>query len=157
MASFNQNIVRHEHDGDFDLIYTVSNSGTVLGASNFCAVWILLDTDTVTGSSNIEKLGYSVSQNSSNFDVTNDSANCSASGATNLGTQTRDIAVTLSNSQVIVPFTYSIFSDIADGSYYHELILTKKSSGVCYQCQSQVVATGLLTVEESLFTNKSYR
>lgn len=158
MASFNQNIVRYEHDGEFDLVYTVSNSGTILSNTSMCAVWLLLNTDSVTSSSTLKIIGSSVSLSSAaNFNVDQNGANCSASAVKLSTTTASSVTVGITSTSVTVPFTWSIFSALDPGDYYHELVLTVKSNGVCYQCQSQVVSTGLLTVEESLFTNKQYR
>ena len=157
MASFNQNIVRHEHDGDFDLVFTVSNSGTSLSSTNFCAVWLMLNTSTVTASSTILIYAGGPNQNTADkYNVTADASNCNST-ATKLSTETRDINIGAFTNQITIPFTYSTMQPINDGSYYHELILLKRSSDVCFQCQSQVVATGLMTVNESLFTNEGYR
>ena len=157
MASFNQNIVRYEHDGEFDLVYTVSNSGTILSSTSMCAVWLLLNTDSVTTSSTLEIIGSSVILNVANFNVDQNGANCSASAVKLSTTAASSVTVGITSTSITVPFTWSIFQALDPGDYYHELVLTVKSSGVCYQCQSQVVSTGLLTVEESLFTNKQYR
>ena len=138
MASFNQNIVRHEHDGDFDLVFTVSNSGDSVPSSAFCAIWILLDTETVTNSSNIELLATSRSGNdTAHYDVSTGADDCSASGATNIGSLTKDIQIAPFTNQIVIPFTYSNIAPIADGSYYHELILCKRVSTVCHQCRSR--------------------
>lgn len=158
MASFNQNIVRHEHDGDFDLVFTVSNSGDSVPSSAFCAIWILLDTETVTASSNIKLLATSrVGNNTADYDISVGADDCSAAGATNIGSLTKDIYISPFTNQIVIPFTYSTFSALDDGSYYHELILCKKENNDCHQCRSQVVASGLLTVNESLATNEGYR
>lgn len=157
MASFNQNIVKHEHDGDFDLVFTVSNSGTSLSSTNFCAVWLMLDTETVTPSSNILIFaGGPNSHSSGNYNVSAGTSDCSST-ATLLSTETRDITIGSFTNQITISFEYNNMTPIDDGSYYHELILLKRISSVCYQCRSQVVATGLMTVNQSLFTNKGYR
>lgn len=160
MAALSQNLVRFEHDGEFQLIFTVTNAGTIIGSSNFCAWWGLGTADTVAGSSSTplkEAFTQAFSYNTSIGP--ND---CSAS-PTDLDTSTADLAITVANTTVTVAWTFAQFADLVPTNdstskdYYHELVLMERSSSTCYQCRSQVVAAGVLTVTPSLFTNRPYR
>lgn len=161
MAALSQNLVRFEHDGEFNLIFTVTNAGTIIGASNFCAWWGLGSASTVADSSTTplkEAFNQSLS-----YDVGVSTNDCSSSGASDLDSSTADLGITVSNTTVTVTWSFAQFQDLVptDNStpkdYYHELVLMERVSNTCYQCRSQVVAAGVLTVTPSLFTNRSYR
>ena len=161
MAALSQNLIRHEHDGEFDLIFTVTNAGTIIGASNFCAWWGLGSASTVADSSSTPLKQAFTGAFLYNTGI---SANdCSASGVSDLDGQTADLSIIVSNTTVKVSWNFTQFADLVPTNdntskdYYHELVLMEKSSTTCHQCRSQVVAAGVLTVTPSLFTNRPYR
>ena len=161
MAALSQNLVRFEHDGEFQLIFTVTNAGTIIGASNFCAWWGLGSASTVAGSSSTP-LKEAFTQAFA-YDVGSGPNDCSAGGANDLDNSTADLAITVDNTTVTVAWTFAQFADLVPTNdstskdYYHELVLMERVSSTCYQCRSQVVAAGVLTVTPSLFTNRPYR
>lgn len=158
MPILNQNFTKFEHD-TFVIQYTVTDASTTLENSNYCGWWGLGNASTIEDSTSIELQGHSIaSTDSYNIAQTNtgtgchDSPNGGALLTTNLGP-----VVAISTFTVLVSLSYDLFDDIADGQYYHELVLMDKVSSICYQCRSQVVSSGVLTVNQSLFTEYSYR
>jgi len=160
MAALNQNFLRHEHDGDFSLIFTVTNGGTTLGSSNYCAWWGVGNNEDPNSVTSILLQGHTTTGvNSYNIAVSTEGCSSTPSGGA-LSATTSDVTVAVTNTQVKCTIGYDDFASLNDGSYYHELVLmerTTESGGTCYQCRSQVVATGVLTIEQSLFTNRPFR
>jgi len=159
MPILNQNFTKFEHD-TFVIQYTVTDASTTLGNSNYCGWWGLGNASTIDASTSIELQGHTISAtNSYNIDENTSGTGChdTPSGDTldpdsNLGP-----VITINDFTVNVSLSYTLFADIADGQYYHELVLMDKVSLVCYQCRSQVVSSGVLTVNQSLFTEYIYR
>ena len=56
---------------------------------------------------------------------------------------------------------HGTFSTFDVGEYYHELVLMEVEFSapnyIAYQCRSHVAATGILTINNSTFTNRTYR
>lgn len=164
MPSLNQDFVRLEHDS-FVLEYTSTDS--ILNASanpnpSYAAWWGLSDTNNAAGN----LLLSSWSNNTSpygidSYDVSSGYPDCSTTGnAIALIPQNAPFLVEVFETKVIVLLQYSDFENVPTGDYYHELVLMKVVNGVtsvAHQCRSHVAATGILTVNESLFTNNPYR
>lgn len=166
MPSLNQNFTRLEHDS-FVLEYTSTDS--ILNTSspnpNYAAWWGLSDNNTPVVTSNL--LLSSWSNNTSpyaidSYDVSSGYPDCSAITADALIPGNAPFLVEVYETKVIVLLQYDDFKDVplTPGDYYHELVLMKVVNGansVAHQCRSHVAATGILTVNGSLFTNNPYR
>lgn len=160
MPVLNQNFTKFEHD-TFVISYTVIDASTTLGNSNYCGWWGLGNASTIDASTSIVLQGHTISAtNSYNIDQTTTGTGChgvvAAEDILDPDSNTGPV-ITINNFTVNVSLSYNLFDDIADGQYYHELVLMDKVSSVCYQCRSQVVSSGVLTVNQSLFTEYSYR
>jgi len=154
MPSFNQNLIKFEHD-EFLLEYTVTDASTTLGSSNYAAWWGLSNTSTAAGELLIS--GHTIS-GISTYNKSQATSDCSAGSATGLNPGNNNgIPVSVFDYTITVSLAYTVFEGVNNGDYYHELVLMDKVGTTAYQCRSQVVATGILTVNQSLFTNYSYR
>ena len=155
MPALGQNLTRFEHDGSFELVFTVTNAGTTLGSSNFCAWWGLANADNVASSTSLLKRAYTAG--SATYTVTTSGVNDCEDATSPVTTQTNNLTITVTNTLVKISWTYAQFADIDPGDYYHELVLMERNSSTCHQCRSEVVAAGVLTCTPSLFTNRPYR
>jgi len=161
MPALGQNLTRFEHDGAFELVFTVTNAGTTLGSSNFCAWWGLANADNVADSTSLLKRAYTAG--GVTYNVTTTGVNDCEDATTSVTTQSNNLTISVTNTLVKVSWTYAQFADIVPTSdntpanYYHELVLMERNSSVCHQCRSEVVAAGILTCTPSLFTNRPYR
>ncbi len=155
MPSLNQNFTRLEHD-DFVLEFTSVDSilNPSVGATAYAAWWGLSDTADATGNLLLSSWSNAISS----YNVANSYPDCSDSGADALIPANAPFTVEVYETKVLVVLEYATFDDIGTGEYYHELVLMKvDGNNIAHQCQSHVAATGLLTVNGSLFTNKPYR
>tara|TARA_R100001480_G_scaffold134472_1_gene131528 strand:+ start:571 stop:1056 length:486 start_codon:yes stop_codon:yes gene_type:complete len=161
MPALSQNLTRFEHDGAFELVFTVTNAGTTLGVTNFCAWWGLGNGDSVSNSTSILKRAYTAGGVS--FTNTASGFNDCSSTADLVSSDSNDLTIIVSNTTVKISWTFAEFADITPTStstskdYYHELVLMERNSSTCHQCRSEVVAAGVLTCTPSLFTNRPYR
>ena len=160
MPVLNQNFTKFEHDA-FVISYTVIDASTALGNSNYCGWWGLGDASTIDSSTSIILQGHSIQTTTSYITTvgTSNGTGCQStpSGGTLNPSSSPDALVTISDFTVNVSLSYTQFDGITDGDYYHELVLMDKVSNDCYQCRSQVVSSGVLTVNQSLFTEYIYR
>lgn len=160
MPSLNQNFTRLEHD-DFVLEFTSVDSilNPSVGSTAYAAWWGLSSTSDATGNLLLSSWSNGTAPNAiSSYNIANQFPDCSTSGAFQLIPGNAPFLVEVYETKVVVVLEYATFDDIGTGEYYHELVLMKvDSSNIAHQCQSHVAATGLLTVNGSLFTNKPYR
>lgn len=172
MPSLNQDFVRLEHDS-FVLEYTSTDSilnSSLLSTPNYAAWWGLSDNDTPVVTNNLLLSSWSnhLNPNAINqYSVSTTFPGCSQTplaGALNPSAAPTGLTVEVLETKVIVALPYSYFKDVPTGNYYHELVLMKVALEgsnpalvTAYQCRSHVAATGILTVNESLFTNNPYR
>ena len=171
MPSLNQDFTRLEHDS-FVLQYSPTD-GTI-SSNDWSFWWGLSDNNTSTPTSNllIESWRVDASGDFSNgvYDNTTD---CSST-ATQLANTFPSPAPTtapfflqgrINTTGPYILLQYGIFKELSVGEYYHELVLMPiilnttptPNEPTAYQCRSHVAATGILTVTNSTFTNRTYR
>lgn len=156
MAIFGQSLTKFEHDA-FVLEFTITDATINITSTTHCAWWCLGNNSDVNSVTSLLLEGQTISAvNAYNISVSADGCSATPSGGS-LSHTTSSPSVTLTTNKVSVNLTYDLFDNIADGSYAHELVLMDKSSTTCYQCRSTVAAVGVLTVNESMFTNYIYR
>lgn len=153
MPALNQNFIKFERD-NFSIQWTVVDATTILGSNNYQAWWGLSDNNTpdyafaplVERRSNFSGI---------TFDTSTDPEDCSTTATSISGVTT---GITVGTYTVTLNLDYATMSTIDPGDYYHELVLMPRTSGgLVYQCRSIVSATGILTINESMFTEYSYR
>lgn len=161
MPALNQNFTRLESDS-YVLEFTPTD-GTV-SLLTYAGWWGVSNTDTAAGSLLLE--GWT---NTSNGSISLNGYNAStAGGCENTPTQgALPIDGTGANVNVRVIGSENKIRIIMDqpaqdlitpnGTYYHELVLMKVAANTAYQCISHVAASGFITVENSIFTNRTYR
>ncbi len=155
MPALNQNLTKFEADA-FTLQFIVIDAAQTLGISNYCGWWGLGNANSASSSTNTLIQGNSIGGGIS-YNVTVNEAGCSDTASTLSSSTSPQCTVTIGDTTVSVNIPYTTFDDVSPGNYYHELVLMDRVSNVCYQCRSQVVASGILTVNDSLFTNYVYR
>jgi len=169
MPSLNQNFVRLEHDS-FVLEYTSTDSilnSSLLPTPSYAAWWGLSDTSDATGNLLLSSWSNDLSPNAiDSYSISTTWPGCSQSlpSSAELDPSSAPFTVEVFETKVIVLLQYDHFKDVPLGDYYHELVLMKvniqgssPALSVAHQCQSHVAATGILTVNQSLFTNNPYR
>ena len=164
MPSLNQNFVRLEHDS-FVLEYISTDSILNTSTTNpsYAAWWGLSDTNDATGNLLLETWSGTGLYGIDSYDVSSGYPDCSTSGLTPFSPSLQPFTLIVFETKVIVLLQYSDFENVPldPGDYYHELVLMKvvNSGGnsVAHQCRSHVAATGILTLNGSLFTNNPYR
>jgi len=156
MAIFGQNLTKFEHDA-FTLEFVLTDASININSTTHCAWWGLGDDSDINSCASLLLQGHSTS-NVSTYDISVDANDCSQTPTGNaLSTTTSAISITMLTNTVRCSLSYSVFDNIADGSYAHELVLMDKSGSTCFQCRSVVASVGILTVNESMFTNFVYR
>ena len=160
MPALNQDLIRLENDS-FVLKFTATD-GTI--GSNYAAWWGLSDNATaVVNSSPLiqawTKNGGGGETVSSYSATTSAADGCSAGPTNTLNASDSDnpAAQVFTNFVQIQILNTNVFDAVPDGDYYHELVLMDVESNVGKQCKSHVAASGILTVHQSIFTNKPYR
>lgn len=168
MPSLNQNFVRLERDS-FVLEYTSTDSilnSSLLPTPSYAAWWGLSDTNDATGNLLLSSWSNHLSPNAiDSYSISTTWPGCSQTpSSAALVPSSAPFTVEVFETKVIVLLQYTHFKDVQPGDYYHELVLMKvniegsnPALSVAHQCQSHVAATGILTVNESLFTNNPYR
>lgn len=159
MPALNQNFTRLESDS-YVLEFTPTDG--VITSQTYAAWWGVSDTDTAAGSLLLK--GWS---NTSNGAITGLTAYNSSGGCQGTTSETLSIGGTGSNvnpkiinaDNVVRILISQAQQDLItpNGTYYHELVLMKIASSTAYQCISHVAASGFITVENSVFTNRTYR
>ena len=159
MPALNQNFTRLESDS-YVLEFTPTDG--VITSSTYAAWWGVSNTNTAAGSLLLK--GWT---NASNGAISGLTEYTSTGGCENVPSQgTLPINGTGSdvNPKISLDNTLRIIISQAqqdlitpNGTYYHELVLMKVASGTAYQCISHVAASGFITVENSIFTNRTYR
>ena len=157
MPALNQDLIRLENDS-FVLKFTATD-GTI--GSNYAAWWGLSDNATavVDNAPLIQAWTKSSGggENVSSYSATTGNG-CSAGGTSTLDAgATGPAAQVFTNYIQIQILNENVFDAVDDGDYYHELVLMDVESNVGMQCKSHVAASGILTVHQSIFTNKPYR
>ena len=167
MPAFNQDFTRLDSDS-YQLQFLPTDG--VVTTTTYAAWWGVSDTDSAVVSSAPLLQGWTNTMNGSiDLDAYDNTTGCtsgetvelldiSPTSTTNLvnviidGTNNRiRIQMTVDKSELITP----------NGTYYHELVLmnvaTIGSTVTAFQCSSYVAASGYLTYENSVFTNRTYR
>tara|TARA_Y100001972_G_C7660549_1_gene333084 strand:+ start:826 stop:1299 length:474 start_codon:yes stop_codon:yes gene_type:complete len=157
MAIFNQDIVKFEHDA-FSLQFIITDATTTITSTTHCAWWGLGNNSDINNCASLLLQGHTIA-NISTYDISTGVNDCSQSpDGSSLNPSATSVPVTITNNTVTCTLSYSLFSTIDDGSYAHELVLMDKTNNnTCHQCRSVVAAVGILTVNESMFTNFVYR
>ncbi len=169
MPSLNQNFVRLEHDS-FVLEYTSTDgilNSSLLSNPSYAAWWGLSDTNTPVVNTGLLLSSWSnnLAPNAiDSYSVSTTWPGCSQTpSSAALVPSSAPFLVSVLETKVLVALQYTHFKDVPLGDYYHELVLMKvniqgaQAQAIAHQCQSHVAATGILTVNESLFTNNPYR
>ncbi len=170
MPSLNQDFTRLEHDS-FVLQYSPTDG--VISSNNWSFWWGLSDNNTSTPTNNLLieswRVDYLGDFGNGVYDNTTD---CSTTTADQLANTYPSPAPTvapfflqgrINTTGPFILLQYGIFKELSVGEYYHELVLmpivvtTNPSVKTAYQCRSHVAATGILTVTDSTFTNRTYR
>lgn len=155
MAIFEQNLTKFEHD-TFILEFIITDSTTTITQNTHCAWWGLGNNSNVNSCTSLLLQGHST--NCSTYDITVGPNDCSqAPAGSNLNPSSSPISISVLTNVVRCSLTYDIFDGISDGSYAHELVMMDKGGSTCFQCRSSVASVGILTVNESMFTNYVYR
>ncbi len=169
MPAFNQDFTRLESD-TYQLQF-IPTDGAVT-PTTYAAWWGVSDTDSADYSSAPLLQGWTNNMNgATDLIAYNNTLGCSDGATVNLldispsneeqadlvnvvidGTNNKiRISIPVNKSELITP----------NGTYYHELVLMNVTtiSGVvtALQCSSYVAATGFITYENSIFTNRTYR
>ena len=158
MPALNQDLIRLENDS-FVLKFTATD-GTI--GSNYAAWWGLSDSATAVVNSSPLIQAWTKSsgggENVSSYSATTGNG-CSAGGTftLNASDSSNPAAQVFTNFVQIQILNENVFDAVPDGDYYHELVLMDVESNVGMQCKSHVAASGILTVHQSIFTNKPYR
>ncbi len=158
MPALNQNFTRLESDS-YVLEFTPTD-GTI-SLLTYAGWWGVSNTDTAAGSLLLE--GWTNSSNGSiSLNGYNATGGCegTTSGAFPLNGSGADVNVRIvgSENKIRIIMDQSIQDLITpNGTYYHELVLMKVTANTAYQCISHVAASGFITVENSIFTNRTYR
>ena len=155
MPALSQNLTKFEADS-FSIEFIVIDAAQTIGFSNYCGWWGLGNASSALSSTTTLIQGNTIGGGSS-YNVTINEAGCSASATQLNASSSPGCTIGIGDTTVTVNIGYSQFENISPGDYYHELILMDRETNVCYQCRSQVVASGILTVNDSLFTNYVYR
>jgi len=150
MPALNQNLIIYDND-TIVLSFTVVDATTTLGSTNYAAWWGLANADNVYDSTALELEAFS----NITYDVTAGVNDCSSNTATQLLSSTLSPSIT--NYSVNIALTWTQTNGLSPGDYYHELVLIPRISTIGHQCRSTVAASGILTVEGSMFTNRPYR
>tara|TARA_B110000211_G_C13984505_1_gene511052 strand:- start:597 stop:1079 length:483 start_codon:yes stop_codon:yes gene_type:complete len=160
MPQLNQNFTRL--NSDTFVLQFIAVDGTLNNASlQYAAWWGLVSGTDPTGTPDLEAWTNNVGSvyGITSYDVGTTYCDTAATPLTVGSTQ---INAAVGTSTVTIQLNYTNFSALTDGDYYHELVLMKAQNlgggtRTAYQCRSHVAATGILTVKESLFTNRPYR
>jgi len=156
MAIFGQNLTKFEHDS-FALEFTITDATTTITSTTHCAWWGLGNNSDINNCTSLQLQGHTISgTNTYNIDIGTSGCSDTPAGSS-LNPSSTSVNVTLTNNTVTCNLSYSLFNAIADGSYAHELVLMDKVGTECFQCRSVVASVGILTVNESMFTNFIYR
>ena len=159
MPALNQNFTRLESDS-YILEFTPTD-GAITSAT-YAGWWGVSNTDTAAGSLLLEgwtnTLNGSISLNG--YNASGGCENNPAQGALPIDGTGADVNVRIFDSEnkiriIIDQSTQDLITP--NGTYYHELVLMKVAANTAYQCISHVAASGFITVENSIFTNRTYR
>ena len=159
MPALNQNFTRLESDS-YVLEFTPTDG--VISLATYAGWWGVSDTDTAAGSLLLK--GWTNESNGSislnGYNATGGCENTPSQGTLPLNGTGADVNVRIftSENKIRILMDQSIQDLITpNGTYYHELVLMKVASNTAYQCISHVAASGFITVENSIFTNRTYR
>ena len=156
MAIFNQDIVKFEHDS-FSLQFTITDATSNITSATHCAWWGLGNNSNINSVTSLLLQGHTIA-GTSTYTISVGASGCSNTPAGgSLNPSSTAVPVTITTNTVTCNLSHTLFSAIADGSYAHELVLMDKVSAECFQCRSVVASVGVLTVNESMFTNFIYR
>lgn len=165
MPSLNQNFTRLEHD-TFMLTFTPTD-GTISSA-NWAFWWGLSDNNTPIPNTDLLLQSFRTNTLGDGLDAYNNTTDCDSTASQLSITQTNPISANtlfvkgrVQNNEINILMEHGIFSQFNVGEYYHELVLmeVENISGTltAFQCRSHVAATGMLTIDNSTFTNRTYR
>ena len=159
MPALNQNFTRLESDS-YVLEFTPTDG--VISLATYAGWWGVSDTDTAAGSLLLK--GWTNESNGSisltGYNATGGCENTPSQPVLQLDGTGADVNVRIftSENKIRILMDQSIQDLITpNGTYYHELVLMKVASNTAYQCISHVAASGFITVENSIFTNRTYR
>ena len=169
MPAFNQDFTRLEND-TYQLQFLPTDG--VVTPTTYAAWWGVSDTNSAVVSSAPLLQGWTNTMNGTiDLDAYNNTLGCSDGASVNLlaispttpeqaslvnvvidGTNNRiRIQMVVNKSELITP----------NGTYYHELVLMNVANIAgtltALQCSSYVAASGFITYENSIFTNRTYR
>lgn len=165
MPSLNQNFTRLEHD-TFMLSF-IPTDGT-LSSNNWAFWWGLSDNNTsIPGTALLleswrtNTLGDSLDIYNNTTDCNNTASQLNISQTNPISSNTKFIKGRIQNNEINILMEHGTFSTFDVGEYYHELVLMEVEFSapnyIAYQCRSHVAATGILTINNSTFTNRTYR
>lgn len=160
MPALNQNFTRLESDS-YVLEFTPTDG--VVTSATYAAWWGVSNTNTAAGSLLLK--GWSNTSNGSISGLTayNSSGGCEntpSSGTLPIDGTGSNVNPKIINADNVVRILISQAQQdliTPNGTYYHELVLMKVTSNQAFQCISHVAASGFITVENSVFTNRTYR
>ena len=160
MPALNQNFTRLESDS-YVLEFTPTDG--VITSSTYAAWWGVSNTDTAAGSLLLK--GWTNNSNGSipgltSYDSSNSCENTPSSGTLPINGTGSDVNPKINNNDNTIRIIISQAQQdliTPNGTYYHELVLMKIALNTAFQCISHVAASGFITVENSIFTNRTYR
>ena len=159
MPSLNQDFTRLESDS-YVLEFTPTDG--VITGTTYAAWWGVSNTDTAAGTGLLVEGWTNNSNGTIPLTSYNSTDGCEGTPSFTFpidGTGA-DVNVRINDSDnkiriIIDQSTQDLITP--NGTYYHELVLMKVAFNTAYQCISHVAASGLITVENSIFTNRTYR
>ena len=169
MPVFNQDFTRLESD-TYQLQFLPTDG--VVTPTTYAAWWGVSDTDSAVVSSAPLLQGWTNTMNGSiDLDAYDNTSGCSDGASVNqldispsAGQQSTLVNVVIdgTNNKIRIQMTVEKAELITpNGTYYHELVLMNVANIAgtitAFQCSSYVAASGFITVENSIFTNRTYR